>query len=247
LDRLEERLLAKEIRRQNNLDDVVEIAASQLKSSEHITDEPVNEDWTTRFFDIIQDVSDAEMKDLWGRILAGEIQRPKSFSLKTLELLRNLTKEEAELFVKISPYILGKHGDLFVFEGNDGDLSKYGIPYSEIAKLIEIGLVQPGTFVQKQFVADHTADTQKIILYQKIIILITIPAHSPKISIPVSILTHTGEELFSLLQPAESMDYIKELALFIKAKNSNTKVQYAYINTIHEDGKVNYRLPLIDL
>lgn len=74
LDRLNERLLAKEVKRQNNIDDVVEIAASHLQSEPTVTEETVNEDWTTRFFDIVQDVSDDEMKKLWGQILAGEVK-----------------------------------------------------------------------------------------------------------------------------------------------------------------------------
>ena len=94
--RIQERLLFKEIDRQNNLDNVIEIAAEQLGQEKSINEEPVDKDWSKRFFNIVEDISDEEMQTVWGRILAGEIKSPKSYSMRTLELLKNLSKEEAE-------------------------------------------------------------------------------------------------------------------------------------------------------
>lgn len=155
LDRLNERLLAKEVKRQNNIDDVVEIAASHLQSEPTVTEETVNEDWTTRFFDIVQDVSDDEMKKLWGQILAGEVKTPQSYSLRTLELLRNLSKNEADIFVKIARLALCDNNWYFIYKGKEADISKYDASYSDIAKLIEIGILQSGDLVQHTISAEN--------------------------------------------------------------------------------------------
>ena len=48
------------------------------------------------------------MREIWGRVLAGEVKRPKSYSLRTMEILRNLAKEEAALFVKASRFYIEK-------------------------------------------------------------------------------------------------------------------------------------------
>ena len=84
LDRINERLVAKEIKRQNNIDDVVEVAINDISQTESVTETPIDQDWSTRFFDIVQDISDNEMKILWGKILAGEVKKPKSYSMRTL-------------------------------------------------------------------------------------------------------------------------------------------------------------------
>ena len=106
LSAVEKRIVVKESKRQNNINNVVAVAAQSLKDDKDVSSEPVNPDWATRFFDIAQDISDESMQNLWGRILAGEVKRPKSYSLRTLEALRNITREEAELFEQIAQYVL---------------------------------------------------------------------------------------------------------------------------------------------
>src|SRR5690554_3131042 len=91
-ERTQSRIDFKEAKKQLNLESVTAYAAEQLKDEPPVTDEPIDEDWKTRFFNIAEEVSNEEMQALWGRILAGEIKKPKSYSLRTLEVLRNLSK-----------------------------------------------------------------------------------------------------------------------------------------------------------
>lgn len=243
LDRINERLIAKELKRQNNIDDVVEVATIQLKDNTQVSDDIVDEDWSTRFFNIVQDVSDDEMKDFWGRILAGEIEQPKSYSIRTLELLRNISKEEANLFVKVSQFVL-KQGDYFIYEGKDGNLSKFGISYDDIARLTEIGLLQAGTFVQKQY-KTNPKDREYAIIYSKLVILLKVKANLAMITIPIVRLSLAGTELYKLIDTTPSIEYIKELSEGLK-KNRVT-VSYATINYVDDNGTINYRTPAIDL
>jgi hypothetical protein len=96
-ERIGQRLVAKEFKRQENIDTVFEMAANELAGSD-VSDKPVDEDWASLFFDIVQDVSKDDMKAIWAKILAKEIQRPSSYSIRTLEVLKNLSFEEANLF-----------------------------------------------------------------------------------------------------------------------------------------------------
>ena len=61
---MQERLLHKETRRQLNVESVASIAAEQLNQEETVSNEPVDEDWINRFFNIVEDVSNAEMQKL---------------------------------------------------------------------------------------------------------------------------------------------------------------------------------------
>lgn len=94
--RAAERLLAVATRRQENIEAIVEKASTALPES--VAQEPVAPDWTARFFDACQDVADEEMRGLWGKLLAGEVAQPGSYSLRTLHALQHLTKGEAQLF-----------------------------------------------------------------------------------------------------------------------------------------------------
>ena len=66
LDAINERLVKKETRRQNNIENVVAVAGKVLQAEETVSEDPLNPDWATRFFDIAQDVSDEEIQTLWG-------------------------------------------------------------------------------------------------------------------------------------------------------------------------------------
>lgn len=238
LETINERLINKEAKRQKNIENVVSIAGNVLQTEDKVSDEPIHPDWVTRFFDIAQDVSDNDMQLLWGQILAGEIKQPKSYSLRTLEILRNMSKDEAELFQKVAQFSLSQ-GDMFLLSEDDV-LGKFGISYSNIAKLIEIGLLQPGDFVQRQYQSDKIHDIKNSIIYGDILINIRQKANSQNICIPIRLFTTPGKELSKLVNFVPNMEYITIIANSIK--NANVSVSYAKIIGFHKDGSHVYTL-----
>ena len=103
-DELANYVAAKESRKLRNTVAVIEKAQSHFTEGEKVSDEPVDEGWKNRFFNIVEEICDDELREIWGRVLAGEIKKPKSYSLRTLETLRNLAKEEAAIIVKAASF-----------------------------------------------------------------------------------------------------------------------------------------------
>lgn len=99
-------IASKEARKLKNTVAVIEKAQSHFSENEKVSDTPVDEGWKNRFFGIVEEISDEELREIWGRVLAGEIKQPGSYSLRTLETLRNITKEEAAVIVKASPFLI---------------------------------------------------------------------------------------------------------------------------------------------
>ena len=132
-ERVANYILAREKRKMENAKSVAQLAQSQMVEGEAVSSEPVNPDWLNRFFSIVEEVSDAQMQRLWAQILAGEVKQPKSYSLRTLETLRNMTKEEADTFVKATTYILD--GDSIITEPG------FSLSVEEQLLLSDIGLV----------------------------------------------------------------------------------------------------------
>lgn len=117
----------------------------QLKKDPQLHEE-FDFDWFVRFFDSAGNIRNEEMQELWAKILAGEVRKPGSFSLRTLEKLRNMTQKEAELFRRIAEFILKEtDGTLFLFCDTDffeEDFNeRYGICNSDILALEECGLL----------------------------------------------------------------------------------------------------------
>ncbi len=120
-------------------------------SSKKVTDEAqaYDFDWFIRFYETVGSISDNEMQEIWARILAGEINNPHSFSLKTIEALKNIGKEEAELFARIcrSCFVLGNEPFLPFYNAY---MDRKSITYSMIMYLNELGLIyNDGTIVKK--------------------------------------------------------------------------------------------------
>lgn len=242
-ERIGKRIVAQEIKRQNNIDDIVEAAAEELKGKQ-VSEDPVDEDWATRFFGIVQDVSREEMKVLWSKILAKEIGRPSSFSMRTLDTLKNLSVTEAELFQKVAPYILHQN-DFFLYYDTDV-LAKYNIHYTDLAQLTECGLLQSGTFVSKNYYSKPDSDSISGIITGKYVVLMNIPRGSNNVSIPVIILSKTGSELFCLLEPETNIEYIKDLSQHVKRENPQAIMQYSELISV-DNNQIRYKKTVMDL
>lgn len=232
LSSIGKRIVAKEIKRQNNIANVVEIASHSIENESSVSTDPVNPDWATRFFDIAQDISDEAMQDLWGRILAGEVKRPNSFSMRTLEALRNITREEAELFEKAAQYVL-YDGTYFLYRFSGNNDEKVPLEYSEVARLVEIGLLQAGTTVSQNYYNPDGETCDAHLFYDsKYVAFIKITPEIKQLSIPIYALTKAGNELYKLIQVNPDVEYFEKLLKKLRQKNKNTIIKYANLKWI---------------
>jgi hypothetical protein len=236
---VENRLLTKETRRQQNIEQVVSHAANIMSLETEVSSESVDPDWITRFFDIAQDISNEQMQELWGRVLAGEVKQPKSFSLRTLETLRNITSEEAQLFENIAPYMLCS-GSSFIYNNISDKKGSLPISYEDVAQLIEIGLVQSGNMVTMNYYNDSTNEVVRNMSCGDYLFFLTQPPQMHTLSIPVYPLTLIGNELYNLLTIVPDIDYLKTIMKELKNKNIGLKIAYTKILHVNENGDVKY-------
>ncbi len=68
--------------------------------------EKVEEDWFAFFFDKVKIVTNEAVLKMWSRILAGEVNKPGSFSRSLLHTLSIMSSAQAELFCNISRFCM---------------------------------------------------------------------------------------------------------------------------------------------
>ena len=124
--RASSRLAYQEITKQQNIEAVADNAYQELQGTDSVSSDPVDPDWMFRFFNSVENISNVDMQKIWGRILAGEIQSPNRYSYRTLEKLRNITTEEAQLFQKVAALSLTNGNHKFLLN-DDSLMNKYGI------------------------------------------------------------------------------------------------------------------------
>lgn len=137
LSRVQNRVVQQEMNRQINLEEIIEKSIPHL--DENVSNEEVDEDWRTRFFQKAQDVSNEEMQEIWAKILANEVSKPGKVSLRTLEVVSNISKSEAELF-QIACSITSNNDTIFKFS-NQTDFKNYGLMFHQIILLRDAGLI----------------------------------------------------------------------------------------------------------
>jgi hypothetical protein len=198
-------------RQQQNLEDISFNAGPYIK--EDAKPDEVKEDWLSIFSDRSRLVSDKEVQKLWSHILAGEFNKPGSFSPLTLNTLFILTKNDALLFRKFCSFVWI----------DDEDKALAIMPYSLIGKdklstlaledifhLQDVGLLSYESVVQTHWLDDtkliyqghlHTV-RKKGDIENKIVTGFHMGAVS---------LTLVGRELFTICTPEPHWDYLKEV------------------------------------
>jgi hypothetical protein len=155
VEKASEKFAAKVIKEQLNLDEIGMNAANNLNNEEFNnkdTDtEEVSDDWLNEFEDYAKLKSSDDMKLIFGKILSGEIQKPGSFSIRTVSLISQLDNKAAILFQKlcsqsISMYLGGIHifdARVVSLNGNAGSnsLTQYGLSFDNLNILQEYGLI----------------------------------------------------------------------------------------------------------
>lgn len=105
-----------ESRRQANLEHIAVEASAALPTV--VSGDSVDEDWILQFFENAQDVCDSDMQKLWGRLLAGEVASPNSYSKRTLQFLKTMDKQEAVAFTNYCGFsVTDSNGWHFIFGG----------------------------------------------------------------------------------------------------------------------------------
>lgn len=107
----------------------------------------ISDDWLLRWRQCAENVGSEELHLLWGKVLAGETKSPGSFSLRTLDFVRNLSSDEALLIEKIAPFVVRNKILLPGVLGNAGylgarnGLEKYGIELKNLLDLELLGVL----------------------------------------------------------------------------------------------------------
>ena len=142
--RATDRFVNEEMTKQVNIESITQKALPHL--ADDASPDGMEDDWITNFFDKCRTASDDEMQQAWARILAGEANSPGSFARKTVNLMADLDKRDAELFTNLCRFVwtFGGRGEPLVFDTNEIIYNKHQITFDSIGHLESLGLVQYG-------------------------------------------------------------------------------------------------------
>ncbi|MEQ1751162.1 MAG: DUF2806 domain-containing protein [Prosthecobacter sp.] len=129
-----------QIQYQRNMEAVVKKAL--LNVDEDAQPNNIENDWLTYLFDKARIVSDNQMQNVWARILAGEANAPGSFSKRSINLVSEMGKRDAEM-LNVLRQFCWEFGDQLVLVVPEvtsfGD--KHGLDFACLRHLESLGLI----------------------------------------------------------------------------------------------------------
>ncbi|EJL6905494.1 DUF2806 domain-containing protein [Vibrio cholerae] len=206
------------------------VAKSILIAEDLLADDatPVNEskiedDWLFNWQEYAGRVSSEDLQQLWGKILAGEIKSPGSYSYRTLDFLKTLSKADAEVIAIAAQFVV----EGVIFRDHDEILEKAGINFATLMYLQELGILSGVEAIGLAFEwrsSQQSHFIKGLISYNHCLIL---EHDNPQevASKSVYVVTTIGKEVLSLAQFGANKDYLKATgALFAK---QGFKVKFA--------------------
>lgn len=203
----------RETQRVINLERIIQTAQAEAGSVNDaaVSDEPVHPDWFSRWRDGAQDVSDEEVQRLWARALAGEAQKPGSYSLRTLDFLRSVSKRDAELIEKIGPLAIGS----FIYK-NEALLKQRDLPYAKLALLQHLGIVAGVEALGLTWqLPRESAERASSFAFRCCELGIVCQEATTTVAIPIYSITPLGSEVLHLGRFKADREYVNAFATFV--------------------------------
>jgi hypothetical protein len=209
-ERAQRRLRADAARHQANIEAITVEAIERVieRSGEGKAVQPTQElgtDWMAEFTDMCKNVSDAKMRALWGRVLAGQAQQPGSFSVRSLLSLKTLLADEAEQFRLAVNLCFNRH---VIFRGTDSTAAvPFGVSYGDFLALSAAGLLAPAADAGLTL---GNAGEVVAIHYEPYVLVLKRSAYPfVPMHFPIWSLSAVGRELATLINVEHNWDYVR--------------------------------------
>ncbi|MDD3940659.1 MAG: DUF2806 domain-containing protein [Candidatus Pacebacteria bacterium] len=216
-----QRFIAEQQIKQENLKNA--IMDSHIEEIEEPNE--LDKDWFLKWMDIAQGVSKENIQKMLSKIISGEIKKTGAFSLRTLEVLKNLSKEELSIFQEFCniSYSIPQFRDALTCVicepfGSPGDnsLEKFNLSYTNLTLLHDAGLIQKDLTTWREmkipllFNLPFTIGSENLRLVSSVDTVESTPRHK------IINFTKAGLELRSILNLEKNDEYLKDFIEWAK-------------------------------
>ena len=209
---------------------------SENQEADTQAEQTISEDWFNIFEKEASQKSSEDMQHRFAKVLAGEIEKPGSHSMKAVKVLGDMDQSTAELFQKVCSMsvVFEDFFDKSVYDirvpslgGDPGqnDLQKYGLSFGQINMLIEYELIAPNYSTQYSYqtcILDKEKNVANSFRHQgRYWILKPSPerSESNEFRLKGVQLSYVGFQLFHIVEQIPAQQYSKDLKEFFEKQN----------------------------
>ncbi len=179
------------------------------------------------------------MRKLWVKVLSGETEQPGRTSLRTLDVLRNMTKKDAQLFRNICDFAIGN----FIFYSLKHKSDKFFLNYGWTIHAESIGLMRADIFLERKIEFDQNGNYHDV--YQDVVLRVSGGNAGGGLGVPAMMLTDSGREIYKVMEHSVRMDYLRSFSRFLY--ENNCRLSYSQIEETLPNGELRFRGPFIPI
>lgn len=209
--------LADAIRREVNVAKAVTYAEQHLKDDpQQPPESKIEDDWLFRWRDYAGEVSSEQLQIVWGKLLAGELKSPGSYSLRALEFLRNLSPSEAKEIALLSRFVLKD----IVVRSQREILEEEGISFGFLLRMQELGVVSGVEAIELsvQYKSSETTRFIQVFCSHGRVLLATHEDPNKVLSLEICNLTDVGRQILRLGTFAPHEKYLRKVGEQLKSQ-----------------------------
>jgi hypothetical protein len=149
------------------------------------------------------------MQSLWANVLAGQANKPGSFSKRTIDLVATLDKSDAEMFRKFCTFVWRRDINIPIIENINKEIFKNAeINFATLSHLNDIGLINFNHF--SGFLIEQLPKVVTLHYYDAPINIELPKENNNVLKVGEAILTRAGQELAAICGSVSSEEYFMD-------------------------------------
>ncbi|WP_057833207.1 DUF2806 domain-containing protein [Colwellia sp. TT2012] len=211
----------KSIQEEINLNKIIVFAEKELENDKvEVPNDNIDPDWFTRWRDNAQKVKSEELQQLWAKVLAGEVKSPGSYSLRTLEFIKNISQEEANLISKLAMYAMD--GSVYI----EKRLEDVGIDFTFLLEMDDLGVISgvKGGGLEYQLGTREKGHYTNSMIHRNKILIFSAPDEKILLKFKCYKVTKIGCEIFELGDFGADQLYLESIGKKAKSQGVNVKI-----------------------
>lgn len=221
-NRAARRLVAEEINKQKNLEDVIlradDILQTEPQPLSH--QEETDQGWIDECLDGAGKTYNDNLKDYWAKLLAGEIKNPGTYSKRAVNFMKTLSQKDAEKIRDMCQYVM------YSLDKNDAFILRYEdslYTFTDLSFLMELRLLNSSSFVVKQYRYKDEKGGVAFFLHNNVGFLLKIS--KKKYDLPIYSFTELGKEILSIIDDMNvNMYYLRKFSESIIEKKKELNI-----------------------
>lgn len=206
-------------------------AARQISEvpEEQVSDEPLSQDFFNHWRREAEMIDDEALRQWWARLLVEETKTPKSISPRTLDVVKNLSQEEAEIFRTM---IRGSIAGAIPIDENG---HPQFVNYTKRLLMHEAGLLIPDqttrTYTQRQ-----TNKGEMLVVVELAKSDYLICTTGEKLDLSCCLLTTVGRQIARVISNGQTVDEVIGIAKFLGERFKGRRFSVHKINHLRNEG-----------